>query len=80
MTITTATYARSTHRLKIVATDSDPTATLQAYVTSTGELIGTLKTSGDGIYRATFKWPTNPGSVTVKSNLGGSDTRAVKVK
>ena len=56
------------------------TATLRAYVTSTGALIGTLKNNGGGKYRGQFTWPSNPQNITVKSSLGGSASKAVATK
>jgi hypothetical protein len=50
------------------------------YVTSTDALIGALQNDGGGRYRGEFGWPSNPGSITVKSSLGGSATRTVTVK
>jgi hypothetical protein len=49
-------------------------------VTSTDALIGTLTNEGGGRYRAEFSWSSNPGSVTVKSSLGGSASRTVTLK
>jgi hypothetical protein len=45
---------------------------MTAYVASTGQLIGTLSSG-----RLELSWPSNPGSVTVKSTNGGQATRAV---
>jgi hypothetical protein len=75
--VTDAVYATSSKRLSIRASSTDATATLTAYVTSTNTLIGTLENRRDGSYRGTFKWPTNPQNVTVRSSSGGSDSRAV---
>jgi hypothetical protein len=75
--VTEAVYATSSKRLSIRASSTDATATLTAYVTSTNTLIGTLENRGDGSYRGTFKWPTNPQNVTVRSSSGGADSRAV---
>ena len=55
------------------ATDSDKTATLQVFVTSTDTLIGSLTKKAKG-YKGTFILSSNPGSITVKSSLGGSAT------
>jgi hypothetical protein len=59
-------------RLRVEATSSNSTATLKVYVTSTGVLLGTM--SG-GRFETTIA--SNPGSVTVKSSLGGEATRTV---
>jgi hypothetical protein len=45
---------------------------MTAYATSTGQLIGTLSSG-----RLELNWPSNPGSVTVKSTNGGEATRTV---
>jgi hypothetical protein len=62
-------------QLRVEASSSNSSATLKAYVTSTGALIGTL--SGG---RLDIAWPTNPANVTVRSSLGGSASRAVTAK
>jgi hypothetical protein len=62
-------------QLRVEASSTNGSATLTAYVTSTGALIGTL--SGG---RLDIAWPTNPGNVTVRSSLGGSASRAVTAK
>jgi hypothetical protein len=62
-------------RLRVEATSSNSSATLRAYVTSTGALIGTV--SGGRLETA---WPSNPVNVTVRSSAGGSASRAVTVK
>jgi hypothetical protein len=59
-------------RLRVEATSSNSTATLKVYVTSTGVLLGTM--SGG---RFETNIASNPGSVTVKSSLGGEATRTV---
>jgi hypothetical protein len=59
-------------RLRVEATSSNSTATLKVYVTSTGVLLGTM--SGG---RFETNIASNPGSVTVKSSLGGQATRTV---
>jgi hypothetical protein len=55
-----------------------PNATLQAFVTSSGQLVGTLSNQGGGRFRAEFTWPVNPQSITVRSSSGGSATVAVR--
>jgi len=59
-------------RLRVEATSTNSTATLKVYVTSTGALLGTMS---DG--RLETNISSNPGSVTVKSSLGGQGTRTV---
>lgn len=74
-----AQYDSGKRELRIEATSSNAGAVLRCYVTSTGALIGTLTNSG-GRYRGEFAWPSNPQSITVRSSLGGSATRAVTTK
>ena len=78
--ITRAEYDGGQRRLRIEATSTSASATLTAYVSATGQLIGTLTNDGGGRYSGRFTWPTNPQNVTVRSSLGGSATRAVTVK
>jgi PQQ-like domain/IPT/TIG domain len=79
VTVTAAQYDSARSLLQIKATDSDPNATLQAYVTSTNALIGNLNKNATG-YVGKFSWPSNPVNITVKSNLGGSASVNVRVK
>jgi probable HAF family extracellular repeat protein len=76
VTITAATYVTRRQTLQVQATDSDKTATLQVFVTSTNTLVGSLTKTARG-YKGTFTLSSNPGSITVKSSLGGSATAAV---
>jgi hypothetical protein len=78
VSITRAEYLSGNRRLRIEATSTRSDATLQVFVTSSGQLIGTLPSSGDGKFRGQFTWPVNPQSVTVKSNFGGQATRTVR--
>ena len=65
-------------RLLAQATSSNSNATLLLYVTSSGELIGDLPNLGGGQYGETvFVVMTDPQNVTVRSSLGGSDSKAV---
>lgn len=75
VSVTRAEYDSSKGTIRIEAASNRTGATLRAYVTSTGALIGTL--SGGG---GTFSVASNPQSVTVKSSLGGSATRTVTAK
>jgi hypothetical protein len=79
VTITLARYRLSTKRLSVQATSTNAAATLRVYVTSTGQLIGTL-TNNAGKYSGQFKWPTNPQNITVRSSLGGSSSVTVTVR
>ena len=74
-----AEYTTSKRQLRIDATSTNTGAVLKVYVTSTNQLIGTLTRSG-GKYSGQFSWQTNPQSVTVRSSLGGSATRAVSAR
>jgi hypothetical protein len=75
-----ADYFASRHELRVAATSSGLAPTLQAYVTSTGALIGTLKHYDGNRYNGRFAWPMNPQSITVRSSLCGSATKAVTPK
>jgi uncharacterized repeat protein (TIGR01451 family) len=78
VTITLAQYRASSKRLSVQATSTNATATLQVYITATGQLIGTLTNNG-GTYSGQFKWLTNPQNITVRSSLGGSSSAIVTV-
>lgn len=79
VTIMRAEYTTSRKQLRIVATTSDPAATLTAYVTSTETLIGTLMNNA-GRHTGRFRMMTNPQNITVKSSSGGSASKAVVVR
>lgn len=80
LTIQQADYFTNKRQLRVSAKSTSSAATLQAYVTSTGALIGTLQNLGDGRYTGQFTWTVNPKSITVRSSLCGSATRAVTLK
>jgi hypothetical protein len=80
VSIQLAEYDAGGRRLKVEATSTSSSATLTAHVTATDALIGTLQNDGGGRYRGEFSWPSNPGSITVKSSLGGSATKTVVAK
>jgi hypothetical protein len=80
VSITRAEYALGNRRLRVEATSTRSTATLQVFVTSTNQLIGTLSNDGGGRYRGDFSWPVNPQSITVRSNFGGQGTRTVTAR
>ncbi len=80
ISITRAEYDRAKATLRVEATSSRPTATLKMFVTSTGQLIGTLANNGGGKYSGQFSWSVNPQNITVKSNFGGAKSIAVTVK
>jgi hypothetical protein len=75
--ITRAEYDSSKRVLRVEATSTSSNATLQVFVSATGQLIGTLSNSGGGQYRGQFNSATNPQNITVRSSLGGVATRAV---
>ncbi len=78
--ITLAEYETSKRNLRVEATSTRSTATLQVFVTASGQLIGTLTNNGGGKYTGQFTSATNPQSITVRSSLGGSATRSVVAK
>ena len=80
VTVTKAQYSISGSQLKVNATDSDATAVLTVKVTSTGEVLGTMQTRGDGNYQLKKVGIANPVNITVTSNLGGSDSADVRAR
>jgi PQQ-like domain len=79
VTVTGAQYNTARGLLQVKATDTDPNATLQVFVTSTNALVGTLNKNATG-YVGKFSWPSNPQNITVKSNLGGSASATVRAR
>jgi hypothetical protein len=80
VTITRAEYDGGNRRLRVEATSTRATATLQVFVTSSGQRIGTLSNEGGGRFRGEFAWSVNPQSITVRSNFGGQATRTVTLR
>jgi hypothetical protein len=80
VSIQRAEYDGSNRELRVEASSTSTSATLQVFVTSTNTLIGTLQNDGSGRYSGRFSWPSNPQSITVRSSLGGSATRTVTLK
>jgi FG-GAP-like repeat len=80
VSITRAEYEAAKRTLRIEATNSRSTATLQLFVTSTNQLIGTLTNNGGGKYSGQFSWSVNPQNVTVRSSFKGSASRGVTAK
>jgi hypothetical protein len=76
--ITRAEYDSAQRRLRVEATSTNANATLQVFVTSNNQLIGTLSNQGGGRFRAEFTWAVNPQSITVRSSSGGSATLVVR--
>jgi len=79
VTIRKAVYTTAQQTLTVQATDSDSSAILQVYVTSTDTLLGTLKKKSAG-YSGKFVVSPNPENITVKSNLGGSASADVTTR
>lgn len=80
VSISRAEYTASNRTLRVEATGTRTTATLQVFVTSSGQLIGTLTNNSSGRYSGNLNWSVNPQNITVRSNFGGSATRAVTLK
>src|ERR1044071_7620079 len=80
VTITRAEDQTGNRRLRVEATSTNAIATLQVFVTSTNQLIGTLTNNGGGRFRGQFSWSVNPQTITVRSNFGGQATRTVTVR
>jgi hypothetical protein len=78
--ISRAEYDSRNRILRVEASSNRTNATLQVFVTSSGQLIGTLSNNGGGKYSGQLSWPVNPQNVTVRSNLGGQASRAVTLK
>jgi hypothetical protein len=79
ITIKRAEYLRW-RLLRVDATGTEPTAILRVYVTTTDVFIGTLTNNGGGSYSGLLPCPRNPKNITVRSNFGGSASKAVTVK
>jgi hypothetical protein len=86
VTITTAVYYKNHSyqpKLQIIASDANTSATLTAYVTSTGQQIGLPEVGGFGdTFSGTFGGAfagSNPSTITIKSSLGGTATSPVTV-
>jgi hypothetical protein len=78
--VTRAEFESSKHVLRVEATSTSSNATLQVFVTATGQLLGTLANNGGGQYRAELSVATNPQNITVRSSLGGVATASVVAK
>jgi hypothetical protein len=78
VSITKAQYSISGSQLKVSATDSNPAAVLTVKVTSSGQVLGTMQTRGDGNYQLKKTGIANPVNITVTSNLGGSASKNVQ--
>lgn len=78
--ITRAEFESSKQTLRVEASSTSSSATLQVFVTATGQLLGTLSNNGGGQYRAELRVATNPQNITVRSSLGGVATANVVAK
>ena len=78
--ITRAEFESDKRVLRVEATSTSSNATLQVFVTATGQLLGTLANNGGGQYRAELSVSTNPQNITVRSSLGGVATASVAAK
>lgn len=78
--ITRAEFESSKRVLRVEATSTSSNATLQVFVTATGQLLGTLANNGGGQYRAELSVSTNPQNITVRSSLGGVASASVVAK
>lgn len=78
VTITAATYSKSTHNLVVSATGSNPQATLNVYLASNNQLLGTMVNQGGGNYTLQLVYAAGtPASVNVVSNLGAKTGQGV---
>ncbi len=80
VSIARAEYESGKRTLRVEATSTRADAKLQVFVTSTGQLVGTLTSNGGGRFSGQFNVSANPQSITVRSSLGGQATRAVTSK
>lgn len=78
VTIQLADYSAGKDELRVSARSTRSNATLRVHLTSSGELIGTMRNLGDGRYSGEFTRSVNPQSITVRSSLCGSATTAVR--
>jgi hypothetical protein len=77
---TSATYSQSTHILQVSATDSSLQATLNVYLASNNQLLGTMVSQGGGVYSLQVVLQTGtPKSVNIVSNLGAKVGQGVSV-
>jgi hypothetical protein len=78
--ITRAEFESDKRVLRVEATSTSSNATLQVFVTATGQLLGALANNGGGQYRAELSVSANPQNITVRSSLGGVTTSSVVTK
>lgn len=78
VSITQASYLTYYHYVYVRATSSSAAATLRVYNGQTGTLLGTLSNNGGGNYSGYVYAAAKPGSISVRSSLGGSATANVQ--
>jgi hypothetical protein len=70
-------WGKHDHLLTVTAATSNPSDTLQVFVSGTTQLIGTMTNLGQGNYQGQFSLPANPGRVDIKSSGGAALTIAI---
>lgn len=80
VSISRAEFDSGKRSLRVEATSTRSNATLQVFVTSTNQLIGTLSNNGGGRYSGQLNLSANPQNITVRSSFGGTATRNVTAK
>ncbi len=76
--VTQATWKRTPYGvLTVHATSTDPTATLTVY-SAAGGYYGDMLHLGDGTFYNQYSSPSNPQTIEVRSNRGGSATAVVQ--
>jgi hypothetical protein len=79
VTVTRAEWTVASQSLRVEATGTAG-ATLKVYAGTSTLVIGTLTHTGGGRFSGQFAWGNNPGTITVRSSLGGSATTSVIAK
>jgi hypothetical protein len=80
VSIQKADYVVSKKQLTVQASSTSQTVTLTVTSTATGEVVGVLTNKGAGSYAGTFPLAASPQNITVTSDLGGTESLAVKLK
>ena len=75
-----AQYSKGKRELRVDATSTSSTATLEVLVTSSGTLIGQLTNIGGGSYSGRFDWSVNPMDITVQSTACGTARSQVTLR
>jgi hypothetical protein len=75
-----ADYVAKKQQLTVQASSTSQTAILTVMSTATGEVIGVLTNKGVGSYAGTFTLAASPQRITVTSDLGGTQSKAVTLK